>query len=177
MHKLESRMNFSEPYRMTCPPTLNSTNGYCPELDRLRGQGVAIKISRNQSVAADINQLEYALVHNPFDHVEYLRLNYDVSLLDCAVPASGVATADNSATTEQYQAKIDRCPGYQNGLTLTFEPDPGESICTPIKCTGEESPTCPLIYNYERTREGEASMACREKFQGNMVFTLCAGIV
>lgn len=172
MHVVEPGTNYSEPYRVTCPPAKNHTEGYCYDYDKLRGQGVAIKISRNESVAADLLQLEYALLQNPLDGDEYHKLYYDVSLLDCAAPEN-IATSDVSATTEQYQDKIHYCPGYKNGLAVTFHPDPGLEVCKSINCPGEEKPICTDIYNYDRSRLGEASMACQKKFQGNMILQLC----
>lgn len=76
--------NHSEPYRTTCPPALNGTIEYCWDHDKLRGQGVAIKISASSKFEKDILQLEYALLKNTMRNDTFYRLEYDVSLLDCA---------------------------------------------------------------------------------------------
>lgn len=164
----------TEPFRITCPPTGDITTGYCLDHDKLRGQGVSIKVSNNARIT-DILQLEYALVQNPLQNATYPQLTYDVSLLDCADPGLDSSTTDATATTADQQDKVTTCPGYQNGLSVTFDPDPGAHVCKPIYCTGNESPVCTQIYNFDRTRKEEATMMCTNKYEGNMILDLCVG--
>ncbi|KAF2853855.1 hypothetical protein T440DRAFT_465606 [Plenodomus tracheiphilus IPT5] len=174
MQIMKPNETYTEPFRTTCPLMNNVTTKYCEDYDKLRGQGVSIKISKNTSIA-DILQLEYALVQNPLQNATYHQLIYDVSLLDCADPGINATITDATATAADQLNKVNTCPGYQGGLSVTFDPDPRANVCKPIQCTGEESPVCPDIYNFDRTRKGEATMACREKYEGNMILDLCFG--
>ncbi|KAF1838210.1 hypothetical protein BDW02DRAFT_576514 [Decorospora gaudefroyi] len=180
MHSVLPGSDHTEPYRTTCPAWANGTEGYCPAMDKLSGQGVAIKISaaaaNNLTATNGITQLEYALVSNPNDANSWHTLNYDVSLLDCGAPpgTNGTLVTDVSATDADYARKTEQCPGYQGGLTLTFEAACSEEydadICDDIHCEGK----CSDAYMFDRTREGEPSKACRGEFRGDMVLMLCA---
>lgn len=180
MYTIAPNTSYSEDYRITCPPALNGTWGYCWDHDKLRGQGISLKLSKNNTVASDILQLEYALVMNPLRGDTFNRFEYDVSLLDCGDPVwnkeayggagRGVIT-DGDATTADHDIKLDSCPGYSGGLSVTFDPDPGPAVCPSIKCTGEK--LCDQIYFFDRTRKSEPSMACTKEYKGNMVLDLC----
>lgn len=173
MKIIKPNENYTEPFRVTCPPTTNKADVYCQDHDKLRGQGVSIKVSRNTTIT-DILQLEYALVQNALQSTTH-QLIYDVSLLDCADPGVNATITDATATTENQNAKLKVCPGYQNGLSVKFDPDPGATVCPPIQCTGKEEPVCTQIYNFDRTRKGEATMACTKEYKGSMILDLCAG--
>ncbi|CAO2654148.1 Nn.00g108810.m01.CDS01 [Neocucurbitaria sp. VM-36] len=121
MYTIPSGKFYTEPYRITCPPAINGSDGYCWDYDKLRGQGVSIKVSNNQSVAEDVLQFE---------------LYYDVSLLDCGKVANYAANygfdltdpnhrtiTDASSTDDDHKAKVEKCPGYKGGLTVTFPSD------------------------------------------------------
>jgi len=184
-HTIAAGQNYTEPFRITCPPAPNGTTDYCQDYDKLRGQGVSIKISNNASNEQDILQLEYALLQNPLRNDTFYRLEYDVSLLDCADPKrqpslfnmSSSAFArnitDGTATPADHDLKIEKCPGYQNGLHVWFSADSDGKICEPIACDGKT--LCTQIYNFDRMRKGEPSKACKEKYVGDMVLDLCSG--
>jgi hypothetical protein len=214
-HKVDPGGNYTEPWRTTCPLLTTGLPTYCDIEDKLRGQGVSMKVQwedaspPNVSEAINILQVEYALVKNPMRGDTFLRLDYDISLLDCGNPmnypkvyhvnipppaetqssAPGappieVWTYDASwrnvteltdvkATENDHAVKLDKCPGYQNGVAVTFPSDKEGKKCPPIHCDGKEK--CMSIYTFDRTREGEASMACHEEYRGDMVVHLCAG--
>ncbi|KAF1848571.1 uncharacterized protein K460DRAFT_334845 [Cucurbitaria berberidis CBS 394.84] len=185
MHTIPSGEKHTEQYRVTCPPAKNGTEGYCWDHDKLRGQGVAIKISNNQSLAGDISQFEYALIQNPLDNTTYHKLNYDVSLLDCAKVATyagfyGLDLADSnhriitdaSSSDQDHTLKVEKCPGYNTGLALTFPSDKSGERCKPIHCDGKKK--C-QVYYFDWTRNGEPSMACTAAYKGDMVLDLCIG--
>jgi hypothetical protein len=180
-HELVPGGFLTEPYRITCPKPNATTKGYCQTYDTLYGQGVAMKIARNDT-GTDILQVEYSLVKDPMrvPPSTFQRLEFDISLLDCGDPhknpnafGGNVGVTDVSATTENHQIKVDRCPGYQNGISVTFPNDPQAKKCRPIKCDGLT--TCMSIYTFDRTRPGEPSHSCEEEYRGNMVVDLCAG--
>jgi hypothetical protein len=203
-HTIPPGETYTEPYRSTCAIPLNNTRGYCWAEDKLYGQGVSLKISENDTVDGDITQVEYALVDDPHrpDH-GFMRLEFDVSLLDCAnpmlypqiykvnvpIPPGAAATqpsdivhhaewrnvtelTDQSASDTDHNFKVEKCPGYQSGVTLTF-PNDTAGICPPIKCDGVNK--CFDIYTFDRTREGEASKSCTKEYKGDTVVDFCAG--
>jgi hypothetical protein len=178
---------------MTCPIPHNHTEdpGYCSELDKLQGQGVSLKISKSNSAFSEITQIEYALVQNLQRNDTFHRLDCDVSLLDCADPAvhphaftaqdtgglrNVAKITDFTATTADHGAKVEMCPGYRDGVNVTFPNDPKKEKCPKtIQCDG--SAICLGIYNFDRTRQGESSLACEQKYRGDMVVDLCGGRV
>jgi hypothetical protein len=184
-HTITAGQNYTEPFRITCPPAPNGTMDYCWDHDKLRGQGVSIKISNNASNAQDILQLKYALLMNPLRNDTFYRLEYDVSLLDCADPnrqpglfnmSSALARniTDGTATPADRNVKIEKCPGYQNGLHVWFTRDSRDGkICEPIECDGKT--LCAQIYNFDRMRKGQPSKSCKDLYVGEMVLDLCSG--
>jgi hypothetical protein len=163
--------NYSEAFRSTWVSSNDTTRGWNPDTDKLWGQGIAIKLSwADHPHDKNITQFEYALTYNAKAQRQHPLLWYDVSLLDCGTPASGDRT-DFTATDADYQVKTEQCPGYQGGLTVTFEPYEGlDSTCPEIACEGE----CHDIYNFDRTRESEPTKQCESEFKGNMILHLCA---
>ncbi|KAF2795459.1 hypothetical protein K505DRAFT_207627, partial [Melanomma pulvis-pyrius CBS 109.77] len=159
----------TEPYRIN-PPDVDGLEKYVPEWDKAAGQGVSVKISKTDKLDADIFQFEYALVKDPKRGDTFFRLNYDVSLLDCA-RVEGVT--DVSGSEEQHKDKLDKCPGYKNGVAVTFDKDPTSAICTPVYCSGESK--CKMIYTWDRTRKNEMSLACNKEYKGDMTLDLCVG--
>lgn len=184
MNVIPPNGTYSEDYRITCPPAVNGTWGYCWDHDKLRGQAISLKISENTTAGSDILQFEYALVQNPLRGDTFIRLDYDVSMLDCGDPqwnkglygtnpngTNRTEITDKNATASDHAIKLAKCPGYAGGLSVTFDPDPGRDVCPPIMCTGEN--LCSQIYNFDRSREGEPSMACHKHYRGNLVLDLC----
>ncbi|KAF2652291.1 hypothetical protein K491DRAFT_719050 [Lophiostoma macrostomum CBS 122681] len=175
---LSSGASLVEPYRKTCPkPDKNGTVQYCAGEDKIAGQGVSIKISNPADPPNNVFQMEYALVKDPFRGGEggdkFTRFNYDVSLLDCA-KIEGIT--DTCATPEDHAKKAAGCPGYKGGVAVTFMSkdngtDVDPSICGPIYCQGDKK--CAQIYTWDRTREGEASLACNQEMKGDMHVDLC----
>ncbi|KAF1916066.1 hypothetical protein BDU57DRAFT_515916 [Ampelomyces quisqualis] len=198
--------SYTEPYRFTCPIPVNETEGtYKWAEDKLSGQGVSMKVSRTSN-KSDITQIEWALLMNPKRNDKFYRLDYDISLLNCADPAASPAVfkvnlppptptesgkpaptptipynpewrnlsqlTDALATPEDHQFKIQACPGYQGGIKVSFPNNTVQSNCTAIDCKGKM--TCLDIYTFDRTRVGEASMACDAEYRGDMVVDLCA---
>jgi hypothetical protein len=126
----------------------------------------------SKEYGANILQLEYALVMNTDRKDTIRRLEYDVSLLDCARPPPEHAQmSDAMASTDLTwnKKKIDGCPGYQNGLAVWFG---NSSICRPIYCDGINY--CDGVYNYDRTRAGEVSFECLAEYRGDLNFEACA---
>jgi hypothetical protein len=130
-------------------------------------------------------QFEYALVQNPLDELPYHKLNYDVSLLDCADPLDHASLygidfsaenhreiTDQSMSAEDRKHKADLCPGYKGGLKVSFQAEDGcdGDVCEPIDCNGED--WC-KIYFFQRTRDGEPSLSCGGEFRGDVVLDLC----
>jgi hypothetical protein len=203
VHTLSPGGSYTEPYRSTCASPNNATTGYCASHDTLYGQGVSIKISStntNASFGGDITQFEYALVKDPkrVPPSTFERLEYDVSLLDCAnpfvypklfkvniPPAAGAANEENagwrdataltdtSASVDDHKIKVQKCPGYQGGIGVSF-PEDKKGVCKAIGCDGREK--CFEIYTFDRTREGEASLSCGEEYRGDTVVELCKGM-
>jgi len=184
-HAIASGGSYTEPYRVTCP-NVEGADAYCADQDKLRGQGISLKIV-NPAKPDEATQFEYALVQNPLDNASYHRLNYDISLLDCADPQDhaslyGINFNDTNHRTiddlnmsdEDRKHKVDMCPGYGNGLQVSFKAKEGcdGDVCPPIECNGEE--WC-KIYYFERTRTNEPSLMCTGEFRGDMVLDLCAG--
>ncbi|KAF2012237.1 hypothetical protein BU24DRAFT_485645 [Aaosphaeria arxii CBS 175.79] len=172
---IKANSTYTEPYRITCPIPVNGTfphGQYCADEDKLAGQGISMKFGRTTDAAAGgILQFEYALVQDPVRGDDFHRLNYDVSLLDCGTIQSGVV--DANATKIQHTDKVDNCPGYDGGVAVTFLHDGGNATnCAPIYCNGEEP--CKMIYTWDRTRQGEASLACEREYRGDMRVDLCA---
>ncbi|KAF1963546.1 hypothetical protein CC80DRAFT_541474 [Byssothecium circinans] len=177
---------WQEPYRMVTPlktfpngSLLTFPNGtqVPPGIDnttmKLEGQGISIKLSKNKGNWSDILQLEYSLLQSPIRHDNFPRLDYDISLLDCAKPIQGTSgdhITDKGAVLDLTwnKKKIDICPGYQGGLALWTA---NSSLCRPIYCDGKSY--CEDIYNYDRSREGEMSLACHAEYRGNLNLELC----
>jgi hypothetical protein len=201
VHTLSPGGSYTEPYRSTCASPDNATTGYCASHDTLYGQGISIKISStNASFGGDITQFEYALIEDPqrVPPSTFERLEYDVSLLDCAnpfvypklfkvnvPPAAGAANegnagwrnatalTDTSASEEDHEIKVQKCPGYRGGIGVSF-PEDRKGVCKAIRCDGREK--CFEIYTFDRTREGEASLSCGEEYRGDTVVELCKGM-
>jgi hypothetical protein len=163
---------YSEAFRSTWVAPDKDTKGRNPDTDKLWGQGISIKISwADKPHDANITQFEYTLTYNPRAQQSYPVLWYDVSLLNCGMPAKFNST-DFTATDADYQIKTEQCPGYQGGLSLKFEPEAGiDNTCPEIDCKGK----CHDIYNFDRTREEEPTKQCGAEFKGNMILHLCAG--
>jgi hypothetical protein len=163
-HPVPSNGNFIAPFRETCPDMRNITDPYCADMDKLRGQGVSLKIA-NLTHLSEIMQIEYALVVGTF--------NYDGSGLDCADPAKHPELYQNRIITDldispqDMQLKLDMCPGIQNRIKLRFRPqtsyDAGQ--CEAIDCAGTPEMKCPF-YWFGRTYTDEQSKACKGKFRG-----------
>jgi hypothetical protein len=135
IHPVPPNGTFTAPFRETCPNLKNITDPYCADMDKLRGQDVALKIA-NITHPSEIMQLGYALVDRKF--------NYDGSRLDCADPAKHPELYNNRTITDldmspqDMQHKIDWCPGQQNGSKLSFRPQLGYDAgqCEAIDCPG-----------------------------------------
>ncbi|KAF2115560.1 hypothetical protein BDV96DRAFT_521108 [Lophiotrema nucula] len=176
MRTIRSNEFIVEPYRQTCFQKKQDAgfHWYCPEVDKAAGQGVSIKISKDNTMA-NIIQFEYALVMDTARGDNFYRLNYDVSMLDCASQnAAGVtdesaAAAESKGDTRLHDAKVKGCPGYEGGLAVTF--DGNTTNCSPIFCDG--TGMCERIYTFDRTRPDEASLACEAEYRGNMTLDLC----
>lgn len=170
---IPANSSHQEPYRETCPKpsshNLMTPTPTCPSLNKMEGQAISMKISKDKDGPESILQLEYALLKNPERGDKFPRLDYDISLLNCA-QIENVTEVQAKADTSLNQKKIEGCPGYQKGFALwTSRTD----ICRPIYCDGESY--CDAIYNYERTRTGETSFACDEEYKGDLNFELCVG--
>lgn len=163
-----------EVYRQTCPKPPEHSDmkipPNCPELNKMEGQGISIKITDDSKNLSNILQLEYALVQNPQRHDNFVRLDYDISLLNCAVPRDNITDIQAAADEALNRKKIEGCPGYHDGLGLWFD---NHELCRPIFCDGVTY--CDGVYNYDKTREGEMSLACHNEYRGDMHFELCAG--
>ncbi|KAF2007683.1 hypothetical protein P154DRAFT_478820 [Amniculicola lignicola CBS 123094] len=168
--------NWSEAYRTTCYKE-NATHQYCPGSDLGAGQGVSLKISKEKTPSSNITQFEYTLTKNTHRKDQFFRFDYDISLLDCGKNTTMVtdACAGNTASDPDLKKKIEECPGFRDGLALTFEPTIADSNsstnCPPLYCSGDEK--CQIIYMWDPTRPGEPSMACEREFNGEMVLDLC----
>ncbi|KAF2876688.1 hypothetical protein BDV95DRAFT_590762 [Massariosphaeria phaeospora] len=161
---LEANGVYTEPYRITCP-----TDTPCESQDKVAGAGVSIKLSRTKEPPkepdiANVTQIEYALLQKPGE--PFHKLNYDFSLLDCAK----VNVTDIGGTAAQHDDKVKLCPGYAGGVAVTFDNDPDYKSCEPVYCDGLSK--CLVVYTYDRTREGEPSLSCKE-YHGNMIVDLC----
>jgi hypothetical protein len=151
----------------------NITDPYCADMDKLRGQGVSLKIA-NLTHLSEIFQIEYALVNGTF--------NYDGSGLDCADPAKHPELYQNRTLTDldilpqDMQIKLGVCPGIQNGISLSFRSQTGYDAgqCETIDCPGTPEMECPF-YWFVRTYTDEPSKTCKGEFRGDMVWDLCAG--
>jgi len=178
----------TESYRVTasCPNAkVNnvSMGQYCPQQDKLGGQAVSMKVAKSKETWQNILQIEYALFQNPDRGDKFRRLDYDISLLNCATPPVENIT-DITATAEDHVQKVAQCAGYDGGIAVSFSnntlpsnsPSKGgngtKTNCPPIWCDGKEK--CMMIYMWDRTRDKEASLACEEEFYGNMTVDLCA---
>jgi hypothetical protein len=183
-HAIASGASHKEPFRVTCP-NVEGAEEYCADYDKLRGQGVSLKIFTAAN-PSEVLQFEYALVQNPLDELPYHRLNYDVSLLDCADPLDHASLygidfsaenhreiTDQSMSAEDRKHKVNLCPGYKGGLRVAFKAEEGwdGDVCEPIDCNEED--WC-KIYFFQRTRDGEPSLSCAGEFRGDMVLDLCA---
>ena len=165
--------SYSEPYRMTYISG-NDTEGYNAATDTLWGQGISLKIYwADRPDDMNHTQFEYGLSNNPRSNLTYPELWYDVSLLDCGHPENP-STLDYTATERDWQRKTEQCPGYHSGLSVRFEEACGSSAesCVEIDCAGK----CLDIYNFDRSRELEATKQCKKEYKGNIVLNLCAGV-
>jgi hypothetical protein len=198
VHAIAPGSTSTEPYRVTCPIPTNWTRGYCWSHDKLYGQGVSMKISYNEA-SSDVPQFEYALSDdlNRPGH-RFQRLEYDVSLLDCANPLvypklfkvnvpppvdasadivqvagwrDATALMDEAMSDGDHKIKMEKCPGYQGGITVSF-PSYKEGVRKLIKC--DDVKKCFDIYTFDRTREVEASMSCETEYKGDTVVEFCA---
>ncbi|PVI07475.1 hypothetical protein DM02DRAFT_327421 [Periconia macrospinosa] len=159
---------YTEPYRTVC--FTHPSNAYCPGEDKLGGQGVSMKIAASNDTWTHVTQIEYSLVKNTDRKDNFYRLNYDISLLDCGIPKWN--TSDATATSAEHQLKLDKCPGYQGGISVNFDSDPNHENCMPLQCDGKQR--CPQMYFWDRTRGGEASVECSREYRGDMRVELCA---
>lgn len=179
--EIPPKSTYVEPFRASggCP-NQNVTNStgqvnlqpvYCPQEDKLGGQGISFKISKTKVPAdPDLTQIEYALYKNPEKKNDtFKRLYYDFSLLDCVHEQAG--TADLTGTDAQHKIKVQRCPGYEGGVAVTFSGDPDHSNCPLIYCDGSRK--CMQIYTWDRSRDQEASFTCEREYRGNMTVELC----
>ncbi|CAI6335144.1 unnamed protein product [Periconia digitata] len=160
----------SEPYRVTCFDKKNG-NWDCEAQNKLGGQGVSIKLSRNDKDWSNVAQIEYALGMNPENGDHFKRLYYDISFLDCGAPED-IFIKDSTAKTEQNQKKLDQCPGYKGGVSVMFDGDSNGTNCMPIWCDSDMQ--CPMVYMWDRTRPKEASFQCEREYRANMRVELCA---
>ncbi|KAH7118904.1 hypothetical protein B0J11DRAFT_440335 [Dendryphion nanum] len=171
--KLVSGAKYTEFYRQTCPRNYSipsPKDEYCADDDKLAGQAISIKIARDKILANGVTQIEYALMQDPNRGDTFNRLNYDISLLDC-VRRDDIT--DAGATAQQHEEKVRGCPGYQGGIAVTFPHDvQGSTNCPPIYCNGTLK--CDMIYTWDRSRPGEASLACAREYKGEMRVDLCA---
>lgn len=168
---IPSHGNHREPYREVI---YKGNGGTDPITKKTKGQGISIKMTRLPEKKYDTNilQLEYSLIDNPERPQRFRRLEYDVSLLNCAVPPEGpfenMTDKWSSTALEWNQRKIDGCPGYTGGLALWT----GDlSSCRPIYCDGVNY--CDGIYNYDTTRAGEMSLSCNKEYQGDLSGAVC----
>ncbi|CAN9478197.1 unnamed protein product [Alternaria alternata] len=133
-----------------------------------------------------MSRVQKNTVQNPLDELPYHKLNYDVSLLDCADPLDHTSLygidfnaenhreiTDQSMSAEDRKHKVNLCPGYKGGLRVAFKVEEGwdGDVCEPIDCNEED--WC-KIYFFQRTRDGEPSLSCAREFRGNMVLDLRA---
>ena len=89
IHTIAAKGEYVEPYRTTCAKETNLENEYCSSEDKVAGQGISLKISANSTGTGDIVQFEYALIKNPkapSGGDMFYRLEYDFSMIDCAIP-------------------------------------------------------------------------------------------
>lgn len=174
--KLEPQQNWTEDFRESCGLPDGAFNRYCPDMDKISGEGVAIKIfngSAGEESNKNISQLEYALVQDPKRGDTFKRLNYDISLLDCAIPPNHIYAQVNDFHAAGWnRKKVAQCPGYQGGLAVLFT-NTTEQNCPPIRCNGSE--VCLEMYNLDKTRKDEPSLACNAEFYGTMAFHMCWG--
>jgi hypothetical protein len=136
----------------------------------------------------DILQFEYALING--------TLNYDPSLLDCADPLKtpelyGIAMheakdakgadiklpdriiIETSATATEHAKKVEKRPGNQGGVAVSFPADKEGKVCKGFTCDGGKM--CGNTYVFDRSREGEASKMCGWVYEGDMIVNLCVG--
>ncbi|KAF2272126.1 uncharacterized protein EI97DRAFT_485377 [Westerdykella ornata] len=173
--KIPAGGTYHEAYREVCPKPKEHAHMApppdCPELGKMEGESISIKISRTEQGRGPENilQLEYSLIQNPERGDGFPRLDYDVLLLNCNQTED--ITEEMVAQDEGLnRVKIEGCPGYQKGLALWFD---DHELCRPIYCDGETY--CDGIYNYQRTGEGEDSFACHDEYFGDMYFEMCVG--
>jgi hypothetical protein len=159
-------------YFISCPLPLGCNGckpAICKTTGQLAGAGVSIKFMDETQNVSNMLQLEYTLISNPNRGDDFLRLDYDISLLDCA-RIDNVTDAMAMKSKQLNNHKVSGCPGYQNGLALWYD---DSTICRPVYCDGLSY--CDGIYNYDRTRIGEMSLACDQPYDGDMHFELCVG--
>lgn len=165
--------SYHEAYRQSCPKPSSHASMIppptCQSLRKMEGQAPCIKISNTTEGPENIIQLEYALIKNPERHDNFIRLDYDVSLLNCA-QISGLSEKQVEANPELTRKKFAECPGIRAGLALWFD---NTDLCRPIYCDGQTY--CDGIYNYSPTEPGEDSFACHQEYMGNMYFEMCVG--
>ena len=117
----------------------------------------------------DLTQLEYVLAKNPWDAPgAFWQLGYDISLLNCA---KGDNITDYSGTDGQHEDRISKCPGYENGIAVTFGQDLEAANCAPIHYLGQDK--CMITNTRGRTKSGGMSGLCHEEYKEGMTVDLC----
>ncbi|KAJ4303379.1 hypothetical protein N0V90_002272 [Kalmusia sp. IMI 367209] len=178
--------NFTEPFRTSGGCNYTGAPPYCPDEDKLAGQGISMKIAKGYSVDNSIMQFEYTLYQNPriIPLKTFKKLIYDVSLLDCGQPmvngtlangTKGLVPAivtDFNATTAMHDQKVRECPGYDGGVAVTFSTDEKGYNCPPIYCDGKSKSF--MIYTWDKSRDKESTFTCEREYHGNMRLDLCA---
>jgi hypothetical protein len=156
MYTIGPGENYTEYLHIT-PLAANSCKGYAYDWDKQYGHGVSIKSSYTQEPAGNVSQFEYALSNNSQNDHTYYEIYYDASYIDCGALLN-VATTDFTATDADYAAKVRWCPGYQGGVSITFESDVVDTgVCEEVYCENE----CRDVYMFDRSREMKPSKSVR----------------
>jgi hypothetical protein len=133
--------SYHEAYRQSCPrPSSHASKippPTCESLRKMEGQAPCFKISNTTEGPENIVQLEYALIKNPERHDNFIRLDYDVSLLNCAQIA-GLSEKQVAANPELTRKKFAECPGIRAGLALWFD---DTDLCRPWEAQEKGPPT------------------------------------
>lgn len=164
INKIVPGGGWQESFRITCP-RVDPTLEYCPDEDKVTDQGVSIKIAKEASEETNITQFEYFLVQKPGD--SFRRFHYDVALIDCATNRK---INDLDATDKDHDTKK-KCPGYEGGISVTFNKDTEAKKCPPIFCDGQHN--CLSIYTFEWTQRPEANKLCEQEYRGDVYVGLC----
>ncbi|KAF2652292.1 hypothetical protein K491DRAFT_719051 [Lophiostoma macrostomum CBS 122681] len=166
IHTLPAHGEYKEPYREICPKssTVDAGNDLCVSLTKEIGNGASLKISKVQA-PTNVTQVEYSLIQETGD---FPRLDFDVSLLDCAKPENEILQTFRLLDQELVDKKFAGCPGYEKGLAVWFDE---HAKCRHIYCDSQKY--CDAIYLYDRTRQGEMSLNCLEEYRGDFHIDLC----